>query len=301
MSAPASIRYVPLAGYGRPPVVIMPIRNRTTDPGETFRPHRHDFQEVIWIHSGTGTHTIDGREGELRGPCVSLIARGQVHAFREMRELNGYAVAFTEALLGGTDHLLFNHARGDRTFAAPPEVQAAAEGVLALAAREYERVGESSDFSLLRPLTEALLVLVRRAVAAAPGDLAPAEARLAERFLELLERDFAAHHDVGHYAGGLNVSAKHLSRATNAALGRGAKALIQDRVLLEARRLLSFTDLSVKEVTARVGFADPFGFSRAFKAAVGVPPQEFRDTWTSVPGKNDRPPSASAIPGGGDG
>ncbi|WP_102128432.1 helix-turn-helix domain-containing protein [Deinococcus planocerae] len=284
MSSPASIRYVPLAGYGKPPVVIMPILNRTTGPEETFRPHRHDFQEVIWIHSGAGTHTIDGREGELRGPCVSLIARGQVHAFREMRGLNGYAVSFTEDLLGGTptgrtNRLLFNYSPGDRTFPVPPEVQLAAEGVLDLTEREYARAQETGDLTLLRPLMEALLVLVRRAVFAGLGVGENAEVGLVGRFLDLLEHDFARHHDVAHYAGRLNVSAKHLSRATNAGLGKSAKGLIQDRVILEARRLLSFTDLSVKEVTAEVGFADPFTFSRAFKGAVGASPQDFRDVW----------------------
>ncbi|WP_264777901.1 helix-turn-helix domain-containing protein [Deinococcus aetherius] len=262
----------------------MPIRNRTTSPGETFRPHRHDFQEVIWIHSGTGTHTIDGRVGELRGPCVSLVARGQVHAFREMRGLNGHAISFTEDLLGSTPtgqvgRLLFNYSQGDRTYPVAPEVQRAAESVLDLAEREYGRAQESGDFSLLRPLTEALLVLVRRTVTAGLGGEEAAEAGVVGRFLERLEHSFALHHDVAHYAASLNVSARRLSRATNAALGRSAKGLIQDRVILEARRLLSFTDLSVKEVTARVGFADPFSFSRAFKAAVGVPPQDFRDAW----------------------
>lgn len=284
MSSPAAIRYVPLAGKGGLPVMVMPIRNRTTSPGETFRPHRHDFQEVIWVHSGAGVHSIDGREGELRGPCVALIARGQVHAFREMRALNGHAVAFTEDLLGSTPtgrlgRLLFNYSQGDRTYPVAPEVQADAEVLLTLAEREYGRAEDGDDFALLRPLTEALLVLVRRAVAAHLDAGEIHEVGLVQRFLEVLERDFARHHEVGHYAGSLNVSAKHLSRATNAALGRSAKGLIQDRVLLEARRLLSFTDLSVKEITARVGFADPFGFSRAFKAAVGQPPQEFRDTW----------------------
>lgn len=282
MSSPATIRYVPLAGYGRPPVVIMPILNRTTLPGETFRPHRHDFQEVIWIHSGTGTHTIDGRVGELRGPCVSLIARGQVHAFREMRGLSGYAVSFSEDLLGSTPtgqvgRLLFNYSQGDRTFPVAPEVQRSAVAVLDLAGREYGRAQESGDFALLRPLTEALLVLVRRTVTAGLGGGEAAEAGLVGRFLDLLERDFARHHDVGHYARELHVSAKHLSRATNAGLGRSAKGLIQDRVSLEARRLLSFSGLSVKEITEQVGFADPFSFSRAFKAAVGLSPQDFRD------------------------
>lgn len=47
--------------------------------------------------------------------------------------------------------------------------------------------------------------------------------------------------------------------------------------MLEARRLLGFTPLSVKEIAARLGYADPFHFSRAFKGATGLSPQAYRE------------------------
>ena len=56
-----------------------------------------------------------------------------------------------------------------------------------------------------------------------------------------------------------------LSRALSHVTGRATKELITDRVMLEAARLLRFTDLSVGEIAFRAGFADPLYFSRAFK------------------------------------
>ena len=62
-----------------------------------------------------------------------------------------------------------------------------------------------------------------------------------------------------------------LSRALTEATGRGTKELITDRVMLEAARLLRFTDLTVGEIAFRAGFADPLYFSRAFKRHTGDP------------------------------
>jgi AraC family transcriptional regulator, transcriptional activator of pobA len=103
-----------------------------------------------------------------------------------------------------------------------------------------------------------------------------ADVALHGRFTQLLERDFAYHHDAAHYAAVLGVPPSALSRALTQVTGRGTKELVTDRVMLEATRLLRFTDLSAKEVAFRTGFADPFYFSRAFKRHFGEAPSAYR-------------------------
>ena len=97
------------------------------------------------------------------------------------------------------------------------------------------------------------------------------------RFTEVLERDYARHHDAGHYADALAVPAAALSKALSEATGKTTKELILDRVMVEAARLLRFTDLTVGQVAAQVGFTDPLYFSRAFKRQRGESPQAFRE------------------------
>jgi len=295
---------VPLKG-GTLPIVVERLEGWTSFPGQTFRPHRHDFQELLWLESGTGSHTIDGRPIDFQTPSVSVITRGQVHAFQGGQGICGFVVSFTEDLLSGwageRSLLVFNYASGNQAFPIGEDLQRQAAPLLRLLQDEYTRAKTTGDLALLRPLVEALLVLVRRAVREANAQQLTGSADLA-RFLTLLERDFSVRHDVAHYARALHVSARHLSRLTQAALSKTAKGVIQDRRTLEARRLLSFTDASVKEIAERLGFSDPFHFSRAFKAAVGVSPQTFRTEWRtengegSEAGKNDMPASQAVIP-----
>ena len=107
-------------------------------------------------------------------------------------------------------------------------------------------------------------------------DADDADVQLYRRFVDVLERDFSRHHDVGHYADELRVPPAALSRALSRLTGRATKEHVTDRVMLEAARLLRFTDLSVQEVAQRLGFRDPFYFSRAFKRQHGASPQSFR-------------------------
>ena len=102
------------------------------------------------------------------------------------------------------------------------------------------------------------------------------EGRLHRRFAELLERDYARHHDTSHYAEALGVPQATLSRALAAVTGRTTKDLITDRVMLEAARLLRFTDHSVNEIAFATGFQDQLYFSRAFKRRLGEAPTAYR-------------------------
>ena len=281
-------RYVPLKDRARL-LVVERFEDWGTAPGQVFAPHRHDFQELLWVHAGRARHTIDGRPAELRPPSVTLIARGQVHAFVDGEGLGMYVVSFSGELLAGLPgaaegQLLFNYAPGDQAVPVAPDVQAQALTLLELLHAEYERArAGGGDLALARVLVQGLLVLVRRAVRAAAqatGVLEQAAGAELPRFLTLLERHFTEWHEVGQYAQALNLSPRTLSRLTRSALGKPAKRVIGDRRVLEAQRLLGFTPLSVKEIAVQLGYADPFHFSRAFKAATGLAPQAYREVGT---------------------
>jgi AraC family transcriptional regulator, transcriptional activator of pobA len=247
-------------------------------------PHRHDYHELIWTRSGEGTHLIDGRPFSVAAGTLTLIGRGQVHVFEHARDFHGAVVRFGEQLLHAGPSTRAHpgwllSARGERVVEVPASDAPRLEAAIATLAAESRRPPDACSIDVQRHLLSVLLLWVerwydeRRIEDPDPDDAA---VRLQRRFMQLLERDFARHHDAGHYADALAVPPATLSRALSEVTGKGTKELVTDRVMLEGARLLGFTDMSVNEVAFATGFDDQLYFSRAFKRHQGVPPSVYR-------------------------
>ena len=246
--------------------------------GPIREPHRHDYHELMWLRAGEGVQLIDGEAHDIAPGTVTVIARGQVHQFRHARGLSGALLRVTDAALTGAEGWLLGR-RSATVIAVPPGERARFEAVLGALAAETARPPDPHAAELVRHLTATALLLLARwhdASRVERPEADDADVALQRRFAERLERDFAAHHDVAHYADALAVPPAALSRALVAVTGRATKELIGERVMLEAMRLLRFTDLTVGEVAFRVGYGDQLYFSRAFKRYAGRAPQAYR-------------------------
>ena len=209
---------------------------------------------------------------------MTVIGRGQVHVFERARQLSGAVVRFgPEMQHEGPGWLVGG--RGSRTLPVPPSEVPTLEATIAALAAETARPLDARGLDVQRHLLSALLLWVERwydATRTERRDPDDADVQLYRRFDQVLERDFARHHDAGHYADALAVPAAALSRALSEATGRSTKELVLDRVMLEAARLLRFTDLSVGEIAFREVFEDQLYFSRAFKRHYGAAPTDYR-------------------------
>jgi AraC family transcriptional activator of pobA len=95
--------------------------------------------------------------------------------------------------------------------------------------------------------------------------------------MTLLEEEFTRHHDVEFYATQLEIAPVKLSKILNRVVGKSTKQLIDERISLEAKRFLSYTDRPIKEIAADLGYSDLFHFSKTFKRLASVSPQAFRE------------------------
>jgi AraC family transcriptional activator of pobA len=254
------------------------------DASTVREPHRHDYHELVWVRAGRGRHLLDGRPLAVRPHSLTLIGRGQVHVFAHAEDIEGAVVRFGDAaLLGGEAQRAtpgwMLAGRGGHTVEVPESDVAGLEAVIVALEAEAGRPPDARSAELERHLVSVLLLWVERwyeATRTERRDADDAEILLHRRFAERLEADYAGHHDAAHYAGALGVPAAALSRALTHVTGRSTKELITDRVMLEAARLLRFTDLTVQAVGHRTGFRDPLYFSRAFKRHHGEAPQGYR-------------------------
>jgi AraC family transcriptional activator of pobA len=247
-------------------------------------PHRHDYHEVFWLREGEGEHRIDGEPLAVAPGTVTVIGRGQVHQFQHATGLRGALFRFTDAALaGGAERIAAGWlltGRGGRAIAVPQGEGDRLDGVFAALHAETQRPPDPFSADVVRHLISTLLLWLERwydASRTERRDADDADVQLHRRFTAQLERDYARRHDAGHYADALAVPSPALARALVALTGRSTKELITERVMLEAARLLRFTDLTVGEVAFRVGFADQLYFSRAFKRSAGRAPQAYRE------------------------
>jgi AraC family transcriptional activator of pobA len=272
-----------------------------TDPRETHEsPHRHNFQEILWVRSGRGEHAIDGQPLPIQAQTFYLIAKGQVHQLITGIDLDGLVIRFTDAFLpnflsqemGHYQTVLFNNVTINHTLPVQPTALTNFERLLQQLLAEFNSQKVNENQEILRHLLTVLLIklgkvqreLMDNVQTACPEQRLGAQAETAvdqetqlfHQFTLLLEQQFSQTHAVQVYAQMLNITPRHLSVITQRFVGRTAKHHIEDRLLLEAKRLLTFTNLSVKEIAHQLGYKDPSHFSKMFKKKTKTTPQMYK-------------------------
>jgi AraC-like DNA-binding protein len=143
---------------------------------------------------------------------------------------------------------------------------------------DYNRLvnGDDIPLAVLRHHLAALLLRVQRLEPEGGPGPASSDSEVLVRFRHEVDRRFTDTRQVDDYARVLGCSVRTLTRASLAATGRTAKQLLDDRVALEAKRLLAESDLPVAEIGGRLGFREPTNFGRFFTRTVGTAPGQFR-------------------------
>ncbi len=151
------------------------------------------------------------------------------------------------------------------------------DGVSQLEA-DYQRLVEGQDVpvAVLRHQLAAVLLRVSRLEPEGGPGRAGTDSEVLARFRAEIDLRFAQTRQVEDYARALGCSVRTLTRASLAATGRTAKQLVDERVALEAKRLLAESDLPVAQVGTRLGFSEATNFGRFFARTVGSSPGAFR-------------------------
>ncbi|WP_445518885.1 AraC family transcriptional regulator [Streptomyces sp. NEAU-174] len=247
---------------------------------DVHAPMRLGFHQLLTVRSGTLRCSVDFTEYELTEGGWMWVRPGQIHQFRSaLGAADGVAVLFPPGYLGAATAAV---ARLDRPAPRSPLMvpegadAEAVRGVLDLLESEYRTVSGplEAHVEVVRHLVAVLVLRLAHLPGARSGDTAGSAAF--RRFQQAVERDYTRTHRVEDYADRLGYSVRTLTRATRATVGCGAKRFIDDRVLLEAKRLLVHTDLSATAIGERLGFPDATVFTKFFRRRSGETPAGFR-------------------------
>lgn len=234
--------------------------------------HKHDFFMLLIVGAkGSGTHTIDFRDYKVMPHTVFFLAPGQAHQWRLAANTTGYQVMFSGSFMlqKGPMWSFF-------TPSAVPLLKLTREQYAQLTAELRLMTGETAANITQHRLQIILLLLQRWYAVAYPTETAAAGNRLINRFLQLLEKQYAQHSEVSYYAARLHVTPSYLNTVCRKESGTTAGEYIRDRLLLEAKRLLILTDMDVKEIAFSLGFNDTSYFSRFFRKYTTQTPVDFR-------------------------
>lgn len=252
-------------------------------------PHVHTFYEILWFFEGGGIHTVDFQDYVVEENSIFFLSPGQIHSFDYRTRHKGISVKLC------TDFLKYENADEDifikynmfNAFDTAPyfvikesSVVDHLHGIIERMRLEQESVDDFGHMDILRALVKIFLVNVQRHGVrpdSLPLHTTRASHRLFLLFRKMLEQEFDRIHTVKDYAERLNVSSKTLTNCVTECSRKSPLAFINDRVILEAKRLLRFTNLMVKEIAYRIGYDDPSYFVKFFKRQTGYLPSDFRD------------------------
>lgn len=253
-----------------------------------YEAHIHSFYQIIWFRKGTGVHYVDFKEYPVADNTMFFISPGQIHYFETGRQVEGVVIHFNESFLSdeGSSENVFLKYNVFNAFDASPYYLIRREnaGKLALLVNEMEEEtrneGLFAHSDLLKYLIKMLLIYVQRTGERGHGlplCINNAANRTFVRFRQSLEHHYRSMHTVKEYAAHLNVSTKTLTNCVYESSHSTPLTLINDRIVLEAKRQLLHSSLKVKEIAFQLGFEDPSYFIKFFKRYVGSLPAEFRE------------------------
>lgn len=254
---------------------------------------RLGFWVLIVLESGRLHHIVDFEDVLLKPGYALLIRPGQVHQFILGQTWQGRMLLFRPEALPATTGARSALHEGDLTdqlsmlpaaIALPADTACVITAVLDQMAADSASSRAPARVAAL--LTAQLAGVLHRLEPAdqAPSSTAPDDdARQRHRALRAaIDRHFLTLRDVGGYANLLGCSARTLHRVVAEQGSPPVKHLIDQRIALEAKRMLVHTDLPAAAIAEQLAFDEATNFGKFFKRTVGVPPQVFRDRYRKL-------------------
>ena len=247
--------------------------------------HTHAYYEILGFEEAGGVHTVDFEDYPIQANTLLFITPGQMHRFDGVTKHKGYSVIlcteFFERYRDATDFVrcsLF-HSDDQSPYGTLPEASVPLVRTIMDKMLAEQSEVQYGNQEMLRLLARILLLELHRSIIrknSLSKNEPSASERLFVKFRNLLEEEYMHLHLVSEYAERLDVSTKTLTNAVKSVTNQTPLEYINERLLLDSKRLLRFSDLMVKEIAFQLGFNDPSNFVKFFKRQTGYLPSDFQ-------------------------
>lgn len=250
--------------------------------------HTHGFYVVLWFTHGTGKHVIDFEEYDIKPNTMFFLPPNRQHKFIDIKSLKGYNIMFNEEFLfkdrfssvWKLKHELFFRHDLKPYCLIPDENVAGLQDIINALLHELNTQNEdASHTDYLYSLYTTFLITVKRCAKWDEEVKFYSDNRSTSiylKFRELVEEHFYDEHEVKKYAEMLHLSTKSLSSHVLEASNMQPLSIINNRIITEAKRMLQYTPMTVKEISTILGFDDASYFNKLFKRLANENPADFR-------------------------
>lgn len=246
--------------------------------------HRHSFFHVVLFTKGSGTHTIDFNQFNVRPYEIYFMIPGQVHSWHFEGEVDGYIINFSDTLfrsfLLNPNYLerfhFFSGVSEESVCQLPIDVHGKVTQLFEeiLMQTTHSKDGEIDMIKLL--LMQLFLIVENSCKGNNKKSIRQSKQVLLRNFRRLIDQHYLSIKLPKEYADLLYVTPNHLNALCQDLLSKTAGELIRDRILLEAKRLLTNANMTISEIAYNLNFQDNSYFNRFFRKYVCVTPDEFR-------------------------
>lgn len=258
------------------------------------KPHAHDFYLMLLVTKGEGKHYIDFKEYEVYPGAMFVLAPGLIHRWNMSADIDGYILFFTKPYFM-LDFKYDNLSRFPffKSHSSVPYIQLNKKETQEIY-RFYElmdheyKVRELDYHEMIRMYLNTILINLSRKlfVQKSPEYAYNYEIVQLNIFQELIEEHYKEHYPLSFYCECMNLSTKQLSYLCKKLVGKVPSELLMDRIILEAKRLIIHTQMSINQISNELNYNDSSYFVRLFKKICKQTPDQFRSFKSQTQSKN---------------
>lgn len=247
----------------------------------SIKPHRHNFYYLLFIQEGTGSHMIDFNSYTIAKNTFFFLKPGQVHHVDFTSQAKGYLIQFNSEFYHSANthgNKLIRKLGRKNYYSFSQESAQKIEVILGGIFQEYKEKAFNYSYLIRSYLDILFTEIIRYSYSNKPLEQSEKlyQQERFEEFMEKIETHFTTHKKVSDYAEMMNLTIYQLNAITKAIINKTCSQLINEQIVLNAKRNLLATSNQINEIAFALGYDDPSYFIRFFKKHTGYSPEVFR-------------------------